>query len=156
MMLILVFHLSLIDFILFLAKVTSCDHAFCKTCLIDYSAALGNVSCPSCSIPLTVDLTTQNSAGKLTRSVKGRKCSGILSRLPSLVDFKTSTKIDALVSQTVAIVSYCTSLCLIVLWCHVFYAQIQWTKPNTVIFRHSESWSYLNICLHVLYGTQQT
>lgn len=76
--------------------VTSCDHAFCKTCLIDYSAALGNVSCPSCSIPLTVDLTAQNSAGKLTRSVKGRKCSGILSRLPSLVDFKTSTKIDAL------------------------------------------------------------
>ncbi|CAD6223686.1 unnamed protein product [Miscanthus lutarioriparius] len=76
--------------------VTSCDHAFCKTCLIDYSAALGNVSCPSCSIPLTVDLTAQNSAGKVTQSVKGRKCSGILSRLPSLVDFKTSTKIDAL------------------------------------------------------------
>lgn len=76
--------------------VTSCDHAFCKTCLIDYSAALGNVSCPSCSIPLTVDLTAQNSVGKVTRSVKGRKCSGILSRLPSLVDFKTSTKIDAL------------------------------------------------------------
>lgn len=110
----------LIDFILFFTKVTSCDHAFCKTCLIDYSAALGNVSCPSCSIPLTVDLTAQNSAGKVTRSVKGRKCSGILSRLPSLVDFKTSTKIDALVSQTVAIVSYFSSLFLIVLWCHVF------------------------------------
>ena len=67
-----------------------------------------------------MDLTAQNSAGKVTQSVKGRKCSGILSRLPSLVDFKTSTKIDALVSQTVAIVSYCTSLRLIVLWCHVF------------------------------------
>lgn len=90
----------MIGFILFFTKVTSCDHAFCKTCLIDYSAALGNVSCPSCSIPLTVDLTAQNSVGKVTRSVKGRKCSGILSRLPSLVDFKTSTKIDALVNQT--------------------------------------------------------
>jgi len=76
--------------------VTSCDHAFCKTCLMDYSATLGNVSCPSCSVPLTVDLTTKGSVEKVTRSIKGCKCSGILSRLPSLEDFKTSTKIDAL------------------------------------------------------------
>ncbi|CAO1941893.1 unnamed protein product [Urochloa humidicola] len=76
--------------------VTSCDHAFCKTCLIDYSATLGNVSCPSCSEPLTVDLTTKSSVEKVTPRVKGRKCSGILSRLASLADFKTSTKIDAL------------------------------------------------------------
>lgn len=76
--------------------VTSCDHAFCKTCLIDYSATLGNVSCPSCSVPLTVDLTTKSSVEKVTPRVKGRKRSGILSRLASLADFKTSTKIDAL------------------------------------------------------------
>ncbi|CAN6199154.1 unnamed protein product [Urochloa humidicola] len=76
--------------------VTSCDHAFCKTCLIDYSATLGNVSCPSCSEPLTVDLTTKSSVEKVTPRVKGRKRSGILSRLASLADFKTSTKIDAL------------------------------------------------------------
>ncbi|PUZ72213.1 hypothetical protein GQ55_2G375500 [Panicum hallii var. hallii] len=76
--------------------VTSCDHAFCKTCLMDYSATLGNVSCPSCSVPLTVDLTTKGSVEKVTPSVKGRKRSGILSRLASLEDFKTSTKIDAL------------------------------------------------------------
>ncbi|RLM84786.1 hypothetical protein C2845_PM04G25850 [Panicum miliaceum] len=80
--------------------VTSCDHAFCKTCLMDYSATLGNVSCPSCSVPLTVDLTTKGSVEKVTPSVKGRKCSGILSRLASLEDFKTSTKIDALISIT--------------------------------------------------------
>ncbi|CAL5086499.1 unnamed protein product [Urochloa decumbens] len=76
--------------------VTSCDHAFCKTCLIDYSATLGNVSCPSCSVPLTVDLTTKGSIEKVTPRGKGRKRSGILSRLASLADFKTSTKIDAL------------------------------------------------------------
>ncbi|KAL6656595.1 hypothetical protein ACP70R_004375 [Stipagrostis hirtigluma subsp. patula] len=76
--------------------VTSCDHAFCKTCLIDYSATLGNVSCPSCSKPLTVDLTSNNSGEKATPKVKGRKSSGILGRLKNLADFKTSTKIDAL------------------------------------------------------------
>ncbi|KAK3127142.1 hypothetical protein QOZ80_7AG0568870 [Eleusine coracana subsp. coracana] len=76
--------------------VTSCDHAFCKTCLMDYSATLGNVSCPSCSQPLTVDLTTPNSGERVTPNAKGRKRSGILSRLASLADFKTSTKIDAL------------------------------------------------------------
>ncbi|KAG2637251.1 hypothetical protein PVAP13_2NG509100 [Panicum virgatum] len=76
--------------------VTSCDHAFCKTCLMDYSATLGSVSCPSCSVPLTVDLTTKGSVEKVTPSVKRLKRSGILSRLASLEDFKTSTKIDAL------------------------------------------------------------
>jgi len=79
---------------------------------MDYSATLGNVSCPSCSVPLTVDLTTKGSVEKVTRSVKGCKRSGILSRLPSLEDFKTSTKIDALVSQTIAIVFYVLSTLL--------------------------------------------
>ncbi|KAG8080406.1 hypothetical protein GUJ93_ZPchr0007g3474 [Zizania palustris] len=76
--------------------VASCDHVFCKTCLIDYSATLGNVSCPSCSIPLTVDLTTRNSGEKVTANMKGGKRSGILSRLRNLKDFQTSSKIDAL------------------------------------------------------------
>jgi len=65
---------------------------------MDYSATLGSVSCPSCSVPLTVDLTTKGSVEKVTPSVKRLKRSGILSRLASLEDFKTSTKIDALVS----------------------------------------------------------
>ncbi|KAF7000764.1 hypothetical protein CFC21_016585 [Triticum aestivum] len=76
--------------------VTSCDHVFCKTCLMEYSATLGNVSCPSCSNPLTVDLTTENSRRKVPANLKGGKRSGILGRLQSLADFKTSTKIDAL------------------------------------------------------------
>ncbi|KAE8778373.1 DNA repair protein RAD16 [Hordeum vulgare] len=76
--------------------VTSCDHVFCKTCLMEYSATLGNVSCPSCSEPLTVDLTTENSRRKVPANLKGGKRSGILGRLQSLADFKTSTKIDAL------------------------------------------------------------
>ncbi|KAG8099857.1 hypothetical protein GUJ93_ZPchr0013g37002 [Zizania palustris] len=76
--------------------VASCDHVFCKTCLIDYSATLGNVSCPSCSVPLTIDLTTPKSREKLTANVKSGKRSGILSRIQNLEDFQTSTKIDAL------------------------------------------------------------
>uniref|UniRef100_A0A0E0LL70 Uncharacterized protein n=1 Tax=Oryza punctata TaxID=4537 RepID=A0A0E0LL70_ORYPU len=78
------------------AVVTSCEHVFCKNCLIDYSATLGNVSCPSCSVPLTVDLTTRSSGEKVTPNLKGGKRSGILGRLQNLADFKTSTKIDAL------------------------------------------------------------
>lgn len=71
---------------------------FCKACLIDYSSALGNVSCPTCSKPLTVDLTTKNSAEKLSQTaIKGYKRSGILNRLNHIGDFKSSTKIDALV-----------------------------------------------------------
>uniref|UniRef100_I1QB11 Uncharacterized protein n=1 Tax=Oryza glaberrima TaxID=4538 RepID=I1QB11_ORYGL len=78
------------------AVVTSCEHVFCKNCLIDYSATLGNVSCPSCSVPLTVDLTPRSSGEKVTPNLKGGKRSGILGRLQNLADFKTSTKIDAL------------------------------------------------------------
>ncbi|XP_072958069.1 DNA repair protein RAD16 [Typha angustifolia] len=76
--------------------VTSCKHFFCKGCLIDYSASLGCISCPTCSKPLTVDLTTKNS-GELVSGVarKGFKRSGILDIL-NILDFKTSTKIDAL------------------------------------------------------------
>ncbi|XP_020093229.1 DNA repair protein RAD16 isoform X1 [Ananas comosus] len=77
--------------------VTSCKHAFCKACLIDYSASLGNASCPTCLKPLTVDLTTRNSGEKPSvPAIKGFKRSGILSRLNNITDFKTSTKIDAL------------------------------------------------------------
>ncbi|XP_062079877.1 ATP-dependent helicase rhp16-like [Humulus lupulus] len=46
--------------------VTSCEHAFCKACLIDYAASLGQVSCPSCSTPLTVDLTAIADNGNQT------------------------------------------------------------------------------------------
>ncbi|OVA09784.1 SNF2-related [Macleaya cordata] len=77
--------------------VTSCAHVFCKTCLTDFSAALGQVSCPSCSKPLTADFTTKMNPGDQgTRTtVKGFRCSSILNRI-CLEDFQTSTKIDAL------------------------------------------------------------
>lgn len=77
------------------AVVTSCNHVFCKACLIEYSAALGNVSCPSCREPLTVDLTTNSGEKNSATAIKGCKRSGILNRL-KIADFKTSTKIDAL------------------------------------------------------------
>ncbi|MED6182637.1 hypothetical protein PIB30_030374 [Stylosanthes scabra] len=77
--------------------VTSCEHIFCKTCLMDFSAALGQVSCPSCSQLPTVDLTSHKDveyqANKTT--VKGFRFSSILNRI-NLENFQTSTKIEAL------------------------------------------------------------
>lgn len=77
--------------------VTSCGHVFCKSCLLDYSTSLGEVSCPSCSKPLTVDLTTKADAGGQTSkaTIKGFKSSSIINRL-QINDFQTSTKIEAL------------------------------------------------------------
>ncbi|KAF8391562.1 hypothetical protein HHK36_023868 [Tetracentron sinense] len=77
--------------------VTSCGHVFCKACLTDYSAALGQVSCPSCSKPLTVDFSTKmNAVDQSSKTtIKGYKTSSILNRI-CLDDFQTSTKIDAL------------------------------------------------------------
>ncbi|CAN7064961.1 unnamed protein product [Brassica rapa subsp. trilocularis] len=77
--------------------VTSCAHVFCKACLIDFSASLGKVSCPTCSKLLTVDWTTkagtEQHANKAT--LKGFRASSILNRI-KLDDFQTSTKIEAL------------------------------------------------------------
>ncbi|KAL0865505.1 hypothetical protein Bca101_044623 [Brassica carinata] len=78
--------------------VTSCAHVFCKACLIDFSASLGRVSCPTCSKLLTVDWTTnddteQQAESKIT--LKGVTASSILN-LIKLDDFQTSTKIEAL------------------------------------------------------------
>ncbi|EOY02217.1 PREDICTED: DNA repair protein RAD16 isoform X1 [Theobroma cacao] len=77
--------------------VTACAHVFCKACLIDFSASLGQVSCPSCSRLLTVDLTTKADAGGQSSrtTLKGFKSSSILNRI-QLNDFQTSTKIEAL------------------------------------------------------------
>ncbi|KAI4319855.1 hypothetical protein MLD38_033405 [Melastoma candidum] len=77
--------------------VTSCMHVFCKGCLTDFSASLGQVSCPKCSKPLTVDLTSKADANdESTRSsVQGFRSTSILNRI-QLDDFQTSTKIEAL------------------------------------------------------------
>ncbi|XP_021300424.1 DNA repair protein RAD16 isoform X2 [Herrania umbratica] len=77
--------------------VTACAHVFCKACLIDFSASLGQVSCPSCSRLLTVDLTTKADAGGQSSrtTLKGFKSSSVLNRI-QLNDFQTSTKIEAL------------------------------------------------------------
>lgn len=79
-------------------QVTSCGHTFCKPCLIDFSASMGQNSCPSCSKPLTVDFTTNKDGKELTAktTMKGFRSSSILNRI-QLAEFQTSTKIDALV-----------------------------------------------------------
>ncbi|XP_010522352.1 PREDICTED: DNA repair protein RAD16 isoform X2 [Tarenaya hassleriana] len=77
--------------------VTSCAHVFCKACLIDFSASLGKVTCPTCSKLLTVDWTTKPDAGGQASktTIKGFRASSILNRI-KLDDFQTSTKIEAL------------------------------------------------------------
>ncbi|XP_074312070.1 ATP-dependent helicase rhp16 [Silene latifolia] len=77
--------------------VTSCGHTFCKTCLLDFSSALEEPLCPSCSKPLTADFTSKPSTAshRAKSKVKGFRSSSILNRI-RLDDFQTSTKIDAL------------------------------------------------------------
>ncbi|CAL1407082.1 unnamed protein product [Linum trigynum] len=79
--------------------VSSCEHIFCKACLLDFSASLGQVSCPNCSKLLTVDFSTKADGGasqpRKTTSVKGFRSASILNRI-QLNDFQTSTKIEAL------------------------------------------------------------
>lgn len=77
--------------------VTSCSHIFCKTCLIDFSASIGQVSCPTCSQLLTVDFTGNKVTENQNRrsKVDGFRASSILNRI-RLDDFQTSTKIEAL------------------------------------------------------------
>lgn len=84
---------------LLLLQVTSCAHMFCKSCLIDYSAIMGQDSCPSCSTPLTVDSTGKDCREQNESTILGFKSSSILNRI-QLKAFKTSTKIEALVCQT--------------------------------------------------------
>ncbi|XP_073226604.1 ATP-dependent helicase rhp16 [Cicer arietinum] len=75
--------------------VTSCEHTFCKGCLIDFSASLGRVSCPSCSQLLTVDLTFNKDVVVTKTTIKGFRSSSILNRI-QIENFQTSTKIEAL------------------------------------------------------------
>lgn len=79
------------------AVVTACAHVFCKACLIDFSASMGQISCPSCAKLLTVDFTgnKENEDQMPKTTVKGFRPSSILNRI-RLDDFQTSTKIDGL------------------------------------------------------------
>lgn len=77
--------------------VTSCEHVFCKSCLIEFCGSYGQPSCPTCSKPLTVDFTTNKDQEdyKPKTTLKGFKSTSIINRIRSQ-DFQTSTKIDAL------------------------------------------------------------
>lgn len=75
----------------------SCGHTFCRGCIEEYTSTSGQSSCPSCSTPLTIDLTGRRNANKQenTNKIKGYRRSSILSKI-NLDEFQTSTKIDAL------------------------------------------------------------
>lgn len=86
-------------------QVTTCQHAFCKACLTDFSASFGQVSCPTCSKVLTVDFTTNLDAANQTTktTIKGFRSSSIMNRI-QLDNFQTSTKIEALVRHLIHII----------------------------------------------------
>ncbi|KAG9157764.1 hypothetical protein Leryth_017846 [Lithospermum erythrorhizon] len=77
--------------------VSSCAHVFCKSCLIEFSTGLGQISCPTCSKPVNVDFSAKKEKTDLRTktTVKGFRSSSILNRV-QLDDFQTSTKIEAL------------------------------------------------------------
>ncbi|KAF3626543.1 putative (-)-germacrene D synthase-like [Capsicum annuum] len=77
--------------------VTSCMHVFCKVCLIDFAANVGQVPCPLCSELITVDFTANNDKvdQNSKQTLKGFKSSSILNRI-QLDEFQSSTKIEAL------------------------------------------------------------
>eukprot|EP01018_Ginkgo_biloba_P009937 Gb_29852 [translate_table: standard] len=76
---------------------TACGHTFCRDCIQEYTSVSGQSLCPSCSKPLTIDLTVRKNANNQDNAnkVKGYKRSSILNRI-NLENFQTSTKIDAL------------------------------------------------------------
>lgn len=86
-------------------QVTNCQHAFCKACLIDFSASLGPVPCPTCSKVITADFTTNLGAANQTTktTIKGFRSSSIMNRI-QLDNFQTSTKIEALVRHLIHII----------------------------------------------------
>lgn len=106
--------------LIWLLQVTSCTHIFCKSCLIDFSASVGQVSCPSCSEPLTVDFTANDKGDQKSKAtIKGFRSSSILNRI-HLDNFQTSTKIEALVSNYLPINEYILSRLYMFLYFIIF------------------------------------
>jgi len=77
---------------------TACDHVFCRQCITEYVCSFdvsrgATQTCPSCPQVLSVDLG-------MPAIEKGTvKLQGILARIGDLSNFKTSTKLDALVNE---------------------------------------------------------
>lgn len=97
-------------------QVTSCAHTFCRSCLVDFTSSVAQVSCPSCSKPLTVDLNSSgNRVSNTKTTIKGFRASSILNRI-LLDEFQTSTKIDALVCYSLPLYFYFPSLFLAIFY----------------------------------------
>lgn len=110
-------------YLFWLLQVTSCTHVFCKSCLIDFSASVGQVSCPSCAKTLTVEFTANDKGDhKSKATIKGFRSSSILNRI-HLDNFQTSTKIEALVSNYFSINIYILSLLYMLLYFIIFLSQ---------------------------------
>ncbi|OQR86378.1 DNA repair protein [Achlya hypogyna] len=90
-----------------------CAHAFCKACVEDYMGSLlqnAKALCPTCEAPLTVNLAEEEvppeelidaSSPRVLDgvSLKPRGKPTLLSKLPRLADFQSSTKIEALLEE---------------------------------------------------------
>ncbi|OQR93562.1 DNA repair protein [Thraustotheca clavata] len=91
---------------------SKCSHSFCKSCVEEYLTSLllnAKALCPSCEEPLTVNLAEDTPPEEIVevaspRSVeqplpKLRGKRSLLSKLPNLGDFQSSTKIEALMEE---------------------------------------------------------
>ncbi|KAG7377159.1 hypothetical protein PHYPSEUDO_012067 [Phytophthora pseudosyringae] len=91
-----------------------CGHEFCRECVKEYIESLpagGEATCPTCSKPLTVDLSrpvgeviSSEPAKEAVRSPKGVNLSSfhrnsILHRISDIHAFQSSTKIEALMQE---------------------------------------------------------
>ncbi|EKX38257.1 hypothetical protein GUITHDRAFT_77334, partial [Guillardia theta CCMP2712] len=85
--------------------VSACKHCFCRSCIEEYvaSAPCSPVTCPTCEQVLSVDLSPKEAPPTPTAPPPAPSRSGkaprIMQRFSRLDDFKSSTKIEALMEE---------------------------------------------------------
>ena len=81
--------------------VSVCRHVFCRECVHEYmdTAPGDTVRCPTCEKPLSVDLSAAGDAQEAQMASGLRKTPGILARIGKSSDFRSSTKIEALMEE---------------------------------------------------------
>ena len=79
--------------------ISKCKHVFCRPCIENYVKLGTQPSCPTCFIPLTIDLKQKTYETKSNKEKKGKT---ILQRI-DLSNWRTSTKIEAVMEELIKI-----------------------------------------------------
>ena len=77
-----------------------CHHVFCRLCISEYltGSLVAQPECPSCYLPLSIDITQQSIEIEEKEGIRPAKSHGIVGRL-NMDTWKSSTKIEALVEE---------------------------------------------------------